>query len=196
MEKEMEALLRAKGLWKCTKVLAQDFMTTLEPLTFKEEDEIETKFDKALETIQYFLDPTCKKIARGNFTAKDVWKTLKDQLEGQESYTKIYLLTLLYTTKLEEGSLDVDGYVKSMGAIWRRLNDVNLELPEELVVLMTLMGLPPSFGTQRRILESRKDLSMEIIKKDLQQEALRLKTEQSQQPQGHVAVNLTREDSR
>jgi hypothetical protein len=90
-------------------------------------------------------------------------------LEGQESYTKIYLLTLLYTTKPEEGSRDVDGYVKSMEAIWRRLNDVNLELPEELVVLMTLMGLPPSFGTLRRILESRKDLSMEIIKRGLQQ---------------------------
>jgi hypothetical protein len=48
---EMEALLRAKGLWKCTQVLAQDFMTTLEPLTLKEKDEIETKFDKALGTI-------------------------------------------------------------------------------------------------------------------------------------------------
>jgi hypothetical protein len=88
-------------------------------------------------------------------------------LEGQESYTKIYLLTLLYTTKLKEGSLDVDGYVKSIEAIWRRLNDVKLELPQELVVLMTLMGLPPSFGTQTRILESRKDLSMDIIKKCL-----------------------------
>jgi len=29
-----------------------------------------------------------------------------------------------------------------MEAIWRRLHDVNLELPEELVVLMTLMGRP------------------------------------------------------
>jgi len=79
----------------------------------------------------------------------------------------ISITALLYTTKLEEGSLDVDGYVKSMEAIWTRLNDVKLELPQELVVLMTLMGLPPSFGTQRRILESRKDLSMDIIKKDL-----------------------------
>jgi hypothetical protein len=83
-----------------------------------------------------------------------------------------------------------------MEAIWRRLNDVNLKLPEELVVLMTLMGLPPYFETEGRILESRKDLSMEIIKKDLRQEALRLKDEQAQQPQGHLAVNLTREDSR
>ena len=43
---------------------------------------------------------------------------------------------------VEEESLDVDGNVKSMEAIWRRLHDVNLELPEELVVLMTLMGRP------------------------------------------------------
>jgi len=33
-----------------TQVLAQDFMTTLETLTLKEKDEIETKFDEALET--------------------------------------------------------------------------------------------------------------------------------------------------
>jgi hypothetical protein len=111
---------------------------------------------------------------------KNVWKTFKDHLEGQESYTKIYLVTLLYTTKLEEGSLDVDGYVvKSMEAIWRRLNDVNLKLPQELVALMALMGLPSFFGTQRRILESRKDLPMEIIKRDMGQEALRLKAEQA-----------------
>ena len=32
--------------------------------------------------------------------------------KGQESYTKIYLLTLFYTTKLEEGPFDVDGYVQ------------------------------------------------------------------------------------
>jgi hypothetical protein len=126
-----------------------------------------------------FPRSTCKEIARESLVAKEVWKTLKDQLKGQEPYTKIYLLTLLYTTKLDEGSLDVDGYVKSMESIWRRLNDANLKLPEELVVLMTLMGLPPSFGTQRRILKSRKDLSMDIIKKDLRQEALRLKTEQT-----------------
>ena len=85
--------------WKCTQVLAQDFMNTVGTLTLKEKDEIETKFDKALGTIQCFFDPTCKEIDRGSFAAKDFWKTLKDQFEGQDSYTKIYLLTLLYTTK-------------------------------------------------------------------------------------------------
>ena len=44
---------------------------------------------------------------------------------------------------------------------------------------MTLIGLPPSFGTQKRILES-----------------LRLNAEQVQQVQGHLVVNLVREDSR
>ena len=141
-------------------------MTTLGTLTLKEKDEIENKLGKVLGTILFFLDPTCKEIARGSLTPKNIWKTLKNQLEGHESYTKIYLLILLYTTKLEEGSLDVNGYANSMKAIWRRLNYVNLKLPEEFVVLMTLMGLPPSFGTQKRILESRKDLSMEIIKTD------------------------------
>ena len=82
---------------------------------------------------------------------------LKDtpgSLGRAKPYTKIYLLTPLYTTKIEEGSLDVDGYVKSMEAIWR-LKDINLKFSEEHVVLM---GPSPSFGTQRRILESQKDL--------------------------------------
>jgi hypothetical protein len=67
----MEALLRSKGLWNGTQVLAQDFMTTLGALTLKEKDEIETKLDKALGTIQCFLDSTCKEIARGCLTVKD-----------------------------------------------------------------------------------------------------------------------------
>jgi hypothetical protein len=128
-------------------------------------DEIETKFDQTIGTIQCFLHPTCKEIARGSLTAKDVWRPLKDQVEGQESCTKIYLLTLLYTTKLDEGFLDAKGYFKSLEAFWGRLNDVNLKFPKELVVFMTLMGLLPSFGTQRRIQDSRKDFFMKIIKK-------------------------------
>jgi hypothetical protein len=88
---DAEALVKAKDLSKCNQVLAQDLMTTLGTLILKEKDEIETKFDKALGTVQCFLDPTCNKIARRSLTAKNFWKTLKDQLEGRKSYTKIYL---------------------------------------------------------------------------------------------------------
>jgi len=77
-------------------------------------------------TIQCFLDPAVKDIARGNLAAKSFWEKLTDQLQRQESYTKIYSLTLIYTTKLEEGSFDVDGYPKSIVDVWRRLKHVNL----------------------------------------------------------------------
>ena len=109
-------------------------------LTLKKKDEIETKFDKSLGTIQCFLDQTCKETAGG--------RPLKDQLQGQESDTKFYSLPLLYITKLEEGSFNVNGYVKSMEPIWKRFNDVNMNVPEELVILMTLVGLLSSFETQ------------------------------------------------
>ena len=137
---EMEVLLKAKSLWKCTQVLAQDFMTTLGTLSLKEKDEIETKCDKALGIIPCFLDQTCKETAGG--------RPLKDQLQGQESDTKFYSLPLLYITKLEEGSFNVNGYVKSMEPIWKRFNDVNMNVPEELVILRTLVGLLSSFETQ------------------------------------------------
>jgi len=158
---EMEVLLKAKSLWKCTQVLAQDFMTTLGTLSLKEKDEIETKCDKALGIIPCFLDQTCKEIARGSLTAKDVWRTLKGQFEGKEYYSKIYLLTLLYTTKLEEGSLDVDGSHLEKTQ-WRESETSwGNRLPHSTYGSLSI------FRTQRRILESRKDLSMEIFKKDL-----------------------------
>jgi hypothetical protein len=53
-------------------------MTTLGIFSLKEKDEMETKFDKALGLFQWFLDPTCKEIARGSLTAKNVMETLKD----------------------------------------------------------------------------------------------------------------------
>jgi hypothetical protein len=61
---------------------------------------------------------------------------------------------------------------------------------------MTVIGLPPSFGAQRRILEYHKDLSIEIIRKNLLEEALRLKGDKTRQLQGHVPLNVIREDSR
>lgn len=69
---EIKALIRNEVLWKCTQVLAQDFMTTLGTVTLKEENEIETKFDKTLATIQCFFDRTCKEIARCRLNAKDL----------------------------------------------------------------------------------------------------------------------------
>jgi len=89
----METLVRPKGLRKGTQVLGQEFMLTLGTLILKYKDEIETRFDKILWTIHCFLDPTSKEIARGSLTMKDVWETLKDQLETQESRTQIDLLT-------------------------------------------------------------------------------------------------------
>jgi len=162
---EMEALLRAKGLWKCTQVLAQDFMTTLGTLVLKKKDEIETKFDKALGTIQCFLDPS----EQGNCSRKHHCQRCLEDTQGWVGRSRIlyqdFLLTLLYITKLEEGSFDVDGCVKSMEAIWRRLNEVNLKLPEELMVLMTLTGLSPSFGTQRRIVECQRTFPWRFSRK-------------------------------
>ena len=108
---EMEALERTEGLWKCTQFLTQDFMTTLGTLTLKEKYEIETKFDKALGTIQCFLNPTCKVCSKQPYCKKCLEDT-QGSVGRKESYNKIYLLTLLYITKLEEGSLDVDGYIK------------------------------------------------------------------------------------
>jgi hypothetical protein len=42
---------------------------------------------------------------------------------------------------------------------------------------MILMGLPTAFDTQRRIIEARAELKLDDVKKDLRQEALRLRAQ-------------------
>jgi hypothetical protein len=122
-------------------------MKTLGTFFLKEKDEIETK------------------ISRGSLPDKDVWETLKNQLQGQESYTEIHLMTFLYATKLKEDSLDVNCHVKSIQAVCRRFNDVDLKLPEKLVVFISLVSPLLFFGTQRRILESRKEFPWRLSRK-------------------------------
>jgi hypothetical protein len=84
--------------------------------------------------------------------------SLEEDTRGSVGRARIFYQDLFTDpSPHNQGSLDVDGYVKSMEAIWRRLNDVNMKLPENLVVLMTPMGLRPSFGTQRIFLKSQKE---------------------------------------
>jgi len=96
---EMKALLTTNSLWKCTQIFAECFMITLGALTLKEKDEIETKFDKALVSIECFLNSTSKMTAKAIVSDKKVSKTIKDQLKVQESYTKMYLRSC---SRLEE----------------------------------------------------------------------------------------------
>jgi len=56
------------------------------------------------------VDHTCKEMIRDCTSAQETWDYLKEQLEGKERYTKIYLLQVLYNTRLYEKSLETDAY--------------------------------------------------------------------------------------
>jgi hypothetical protein len=123
---------------------------------------------------------TCKQIARGTITAKDVSDTLKDELEGQESYTKIYLLTL-HNTKLGEGYIEVHGYVKSV------------EEHSETLILNFLRSSSSSwpllvFPMSRDPKENSR-ISKRPFHEDHQER--HESPEQVQQPRGRIEVNLT-----
>ena len=51
---------------------------------------METQLEQTLRSIQCFLDPNYREIARDSAIAKDVLKILRDQLKGGKCYTKIY----------------------------------------------------------------------------------------------------------
>jgi hypothetical protein len=116
----MEALLRAKSLWKCTKSGAR------------------------------LSEPSNAASTQTSRRVIPRREPLKPQLEGHESFTKIYLL---YTARLEEGSLEIEDYVRSMEGI-----------PRRLIVLMTLMRFSSALDTQQWIWESSKqELAMDLV---------------------------------
>jgi hypothetical protein len=78
---KMEALLRAKALWKCTQVLAS--------LSLKEKDEIETNLDKALGTVQCFLDPTYKEIDQGRSLPKMSGRNSRISWKGKNFVSRL-----------------------------------------------------------------------------------------------------------
>jgi len=120
------------------------------------------KFDQALGTILSNVDHAWKAIIRDYTSAKEAWDYLKEQVEGKESYTKIHFLQLLYNTRLDAESLEIDACLKSM-------RDVGLQLPEELIVLMVVLdeitdeapecqakGLREYFTEDGKLMKSRK----------------------------------------
>jgi len=110
-------LIRAKISRKCTQFLSQDLMTTLVALSLKEKEEIETKFAKTLETIQFLSI----KHARRDFTRQLSLPRCLGDTQGSVASSRIlhqeFVLTLFYTNKLKNGSLDLNGYVKSTRAV-------------------------------------------------------------------------------
>jgi hypothetical protein len=81
--------------------------------------EIETfvlniELNQALGTILYNVDHHCRGMIRDCTSAKKAWDSLKEELEGKEIYTKIYLLQLLYNTCVDEESLERDAYLKHL----------------------------------------------------------------------------------
>jgi gag-polypeptide of LTR copia-type len=181
---DMEAFLFSKGLGDFLSRTTCEIIESLnvdenDKLTKKQEYDIRISHDKALGHLRCLIDSNCKEIIRSSTSVKEAWRTLQEQLEGKETYNKIYLLTLAFASNLPEGNLDVDTYVKQKERIFRRLQDVGLMLPDELIVLMILMGLPQAFDTQRRIIEARPELKLEDVKRDLRQEALRLRAQEA-----------------
>ena len=106
---------------------------------------------------------------------KFVWRRLKDfNLKLPEELIVLMTLTglppsfgtILYTSNLEQGSLDADVYVKSMEPIWRRLNEFRLKLPQNSPSSRPLWVFS-IFRDPKKNSGVSKNPSMEIIKKYL-----------------------------
>lgn len=68
---------------------------------------------------------------------------------------------------------NVQKYIKSKNEAIRRLDSIGIKIEKDLQVAVLLARLPESFDTMRRILESQKDITLEIVTAELNREAIR-----------------------
>ena len=102
---DIEGVLRAKGQWYCVQQTFEEVVVSMLGMLSEKE-----KFDHPLGIALCNVDHTCKEMIRDCTSAQETWDYLKEQLEGKERYTKIYLLQVLYNTRLYEKSLETDAY--------------------------------------------------------------------------------------
>jgi hypothetical protein len=172
---EMKALLMSKGVWKCISGSVESILanpdasselTTLEKLRLEEDD------NKAMGLIALNISETYREKIRNATKSKQAWKTLEEFFEAKAPFNKVHLLLQLVSLKLTEGG-DIEDYVRKKMQFQRRLENCGLKLPEELMTVLLLIGLPNELSTLRRILETDDNLTLDKVERELQNETIR-----------------------
>jgi hypothetical protein len=201
---EMQALLRSKGYWKTVSGDASKVIESTQGEDIELSEDIlkarmdvcsrfEEKDERALGLISLSVNETYRELLRDCKTSQGAWELLQEYFESKEAFNKVFLLKSLVNLRLEARG-DIEEYVKNKRKLQRRLGTCGLQLDDDIMVVLLLIGLPPEMDTFIRILETDSKISLEKVERELQKEIIKQKSSSGlrkdyQTPQG-MSLNV------
>lgn len=119
--------------------------------------EWETKDEKAFAEIILAVSETEKKHLKKCTTSKDAWTKLRNIFQSSGPARKALLLQKLVSHKMKEGE-DLKVHLDDFMSTVDKLSEISIEINEELLSILLLNTLPPSFEMFRRAITSRDDI--------------------------------------
>lgn len=115
------------------------------------------KDEKAMATIMLALKPAQLMQVRHCKTAKEMWDKLKEVYQPQGPGRKVLLFKRLLQRKLEEKGNMVE-HIRTFHEIVDQLQEIGVEMPDEVLVIMLLSSLPKGYDNFVVAIEARDGL--------------------------------------
>lgn len=112
---------------------------------------------KAKSDIILAINPSELKQVKGCITSKDMWEKLQTIYQSKGPARKATLLKQLTLHRMDDAG-DVRDHLHKFFDIIDKLSEMEIEINEDLLTIMLLYSLPPSFENFRCAIESRDDL--------------------------------------
>ena len=113
--------------------------------------------NKAKSDLILSINPSELKQIKGCATSREVWLKLQGIYQSKGPARKATLLKQLTLSKMEDGE-DVREHVGKMFDVIDKLNEMGVEIDPDLLSVMLLYSLPPTFENFRCAIESRDEL--------------------------------------
>lgn len=113
--------------------------------------------NKAKSDIILSISPSELKQVKGCDTSRELWLKLKSIYQSKGSARKATLLKQLALQRMEEND-DIREHVRRFFDTVDKLSEMDIEINQDLLAIMLLYSLPPSFENFRCAIESRDEL--------------------------------------
>lgn len=175
-ELQMKAVLIKNDAWEY--VSGECVKPMLEVGNAASEEAVKTWIkndNKAKSDIILSIKPSELKQIKGCVTSREVWLKLENTYLSKRLARKTILLKQLMLQRMEDGD-DVREHVQKFFDTVDKLAEINVEINSELLAIMLLYRLPPSFDNFRCAIESRDELpSLDVLRIKIMEENTRKK---------------------
>lgn len=155
---QMEALLLKNDAWAyvCGEI-SKPIIVEGDAASIEAVKKWEIEDKKARSDIILSVSPSELKLIKGCDTSREVWQKLESVYQSKGPARKATLLKQLTLHRMNDGD-DIREHIRKFFDTVDKLNEMDIEINADLLTIMLLYSLPPSFENFRCAIESRDTL--------------------------------------